>query len=294
MSWIEELAFRYVQLAEFPLYNFVFIYISAAVTGWIKPVDSLMQRSTYFLNTALVALAATIGQLIWLQSIDAMASGYLIVLVVLDILIWFAAGYFYVLIAKARSNDGYGHARFAVLAFIPLANLWLLFKPSQTSYAPKLPWYLSGVGAVMLAFVVSGVARGAGVAIEQSVAASSARVTPEDASVIRDKYFDFYARTDGISAALEYLKSLEPVGQKIDEITFSESVDVSGSELRYRMRITDESVTSFNSKWANQVRTQLCDQFDFVRSHGGVVIFEYFSATRGTLVEIIASDQTCT
>ena len=134
---LELLAFDYLTYAENDAYNLPIVYIFAIVFGFIKKVDFRLQRGTYFLNSAFIIFLASIASGIYFLSFDAILNGYLFAIVLLDIIIWAVVAYLFLVIAKARSNDAYGHSRYAVLSFIPLANLWLVFVPSKDEFAPK-------------------------------------------------------------------------------------------------------------------------------------------------------------
>ena len=139
----------------------------------------------------------------------------------LDIIIWAVISYLLVIICKARSNDAYGHSRYAALGFIPFANLWLLFTPSKDDFAPKMAALTSGVTAVVIGLVVSVAGRGFDMAIVNAMDTyATTTISQKQGKEIANKYFQYYAQKDGLNAALEYYKTLDVIGQKIDEITY--------------------------------------------------------------------------
>jgi hypothetical protein len=123
MDFIENLAMAYLVFAGNAGYNILIVYVAALCVGLIKNVGFRLQRGTYFLNCALIIFAGSLAQIIWFIAAPAIANGFAGVLVLVDIAAWVASGYAYVVVAKARSNDAYGHARYAALSFIPIANL---------------------------------------------------------------------------------------------------------------------------------------------------------------------------
>ena len=170
MNIIEILAYDYLTFAEKnEYYSVYFIYLFSLIFGLVKKVAQKMQRATYFLNIALVLFVGSLSQIIWLYSVSAMSGGYLYLLVVLDLVIWAAIGYAFIVITKARSNDAYGHSRLAILGFIPIAGFWLLFTASKDNNPVKMPSYVSGGYGVIIGLVVLVGGQALKIAIETSL-----------------------------------------------------------------------------------------------------------------------------
>lgn len=296
MSYVEYLAFKYSTLSETFSYSYLIIILAALVFGYIKKVDNRMQRGTYFLNSAIVVFFVSISQAIWIFSVEAATGGYLAVLVALDIAAWVTAGYWTMTIAKARSNDAFGHSRFAALGFIPIANLWLLFTPSkeQQPYALPNSSYLGGVTAVIIGLVIIGVSRGATVTVDRAIQDQiTLAAQSEKAMGLTEVYFNYYAMDEGLKAGLEYLASLETLGKHTNGETSMERIDVGDNNIVYRNRIIDDSVTATNSAWEENIRNYFCTNYKFVLEAGGSIQFDMFTNRNGTITMITASKETC-
>jgi hypothetical protein len=153
--------------------------------------------------------------------------------VTIDMVCWIIAGCAWVYISKARSNDAHGHSKFAFLSFIPLGNLWLLFKGSKNiNYNPNESQHLtSGWPAVVIALIVYFVGGLLSDIQRNMIFRNMSNPKPESLRIeIGKKFVDYYTITYGVPKALEYLKSIEVVGEeypdgsKIDEITVNSNV----------------------------------------------------------------------
>lgn len=283
----------YLQFSGNQFYGYVILIISGIITGISKSTNHKMPRSTYFLNTSLITLLLGASQILWLGAMQAVVSGTFYIIAVFDIIILFGAGFLYTMLAKARSNDAVGDASMTALAFIPLANLYLLFKPSKFKETEKSSSITTGASAVIIGIVALFLGRGAAVAIEQIAQQEVANViNSQNAVVVGTKYFEFYTRRDGLTAGLEHLASLEETGT-VDEITNLSSVDVVGQSMIYNFQITDLGVNSLNSSWTQQLQENLCEVYKHVVAAGGSVQYLYQSSVYGVLADINVSQESC-
>lgn len=130
---LENYAIQYVNLPEAGM---LFISWGLMVAGGLMTLllpkrRFKLDRAPYFCLTTLIALGLVAGQAVWLQSMQAIAGGYLWVLMLANFAIVVAAGVLTALIAAARSRSVYGESKKAYMAFIPIANLELHFKASE-------------------------------------------------------------------------------------------------------------------------------------------------------------------
>lgn len=294
MSTLNYFGVLYVDFAAHSFYAYLILIISAILTGILKRTTQRMPRSTYFLNTALITFVAGASQFMWVSVFDAIVSGYVILIAAADFAVWIGVGYFITIIAKSRSNDAFGHSRFAPAAFIPIVNFVLLLKPSadrlQNQTANSA---IVGVPAVFIGFIVLGLGRAAGIEAEKAIERTLAEL-PHTTSAQRlgMSYFSFYTRRDGLAEGLGYLASLERPGQ-IDEITRLTAVTVDQSELTYLFNVTDDSVTHFNPDWVRSVLVQNCKHYSEVMENGGSVRFVYSAKGQGELENILANADSC-
>ena len=127
-------------------------------------------------------------QIVGLQSIPAGRGGYLWVLTEIWLAAAIAGGYFVCLLAMARSRDAYGHARMAFLAFIPIANLWLLVTRSKNEMSANRAPTIPGLG-VLTGFCLLAAAVGENVYLKEQARMLEQKVQSEprsDQAVIDD------------------------------------------------------------------------------------------------------------
>ena len=173
---LEDLAGQYVNQTEDRLRGIFFsITVAGAVAAAIfHKSDAELRRATYFAYSGLLAYIAAASKIVWLGFIPAMTEGFLRVLMLVDVGVTLGLGYGLAIIAMARSRDAYGHARMAFLAFIPIANLWLLLAPSKSEVSarrwPTIPLLTGSIGvltgvvlviaaASLSVFIEAGIAR---------------------------------------------------------------------------------------------------------------------------------------
>ena len=275
-------------------YNLLIAYAAALCIGMVKNVEHRMQRGTYFLNFSLIIAASSLSQVIWFLSPSAMADNYLSVIVVTDILVWIASGYALIIITKARSNDAYGHARYAALGFIPFANLWLLFTPSKDDFTVKLPALLTGGTAVVLGLVLSVGGRGFGISMQQALDNYIANSTPYETSVkVTERWMSYYISIDEIEEGMLFLKELEGVGSKIDDITTLQDIIIGDETMEYQFRITDNSVTTIAQQQRNTWENYICDNYEVLINGGATIIWHYYSDTQPALARIVVNSEVC-
>lgn len=294
MSFIENLAMDYLVLAGNAGYNVLIVYATALCVGLVKTVGFRLQRGTYFLNCALIIFAGSLTQMIWFIAAPAIANGFVSVLVLVDITVWVVSGYAYVVVAKARSNDAYGHARYAALSFIPIANLWLLFTPSKDKFKVTLPTLLSGGTAVVLGLVISVAGRGIGIGIQNSVEDYVAsHLSYETSTKLNDKWISYYISNNDIERAILFLKSGESVGSNIDELTVLEDIEVRNETMEYRFRILDTSITGFTQEQRNTWENYICNNYTILIDAGAMIVWHYYSSSEPVLARIIGNSEVC-
>ncbi len=173
---MEELAFQYATLSESDrgLVLWVITVIGAIVAAFTTRSASELQRAGYFAFSGMLFLLmifVSVGTMTFAFSgmffllmtfisvgtmtlllVQAIVGGFSWVIAGLEILIILVFGFFFGRVAMARSRDAYGHSGMAVLAFVPLANLWLLFTPSKNKISanrvPTIPLLSGGLGVV--------------------------------------------------------------------------------------------------------------------------------------------------
>ena len=103
----------------------------------------------------------------------------------------------------------------------------------------------------------------------------------------------YYISKDNIKKALLFLKSREGVGNKIDEITVLEDINVDDKTMEYRFLITDTSITGFSQQQRNKWEDYICDGYTNVIDAGAMIIWHYYSSTEPVLARIIGNTEVC-
>lgn len=127
---MEALAYDYIYAENRAL---VFLALFVGILVGLLPVFSTgpIKRSAYFCLNAAVGFSLSMTGFIW-TALQALATSGLIWLgVCAELFAFLAAGVAFSTLAKGRAVDGFGKKRYAILAFVPLLNFWLLFKPSR-------------------------------------------------------------------------------------------------------------------------------------------------------------------
>lgn len=102
------------------------------LSSWLSGQTATLGRVPYFVRLCLATLIVCVVEIAAVKAGDASVWGVAARLAALLMAAPLIGGFYIGRIAAARSRDAAGHPNGAVLAFIPLANLWLLFKSSRT------------------------------------------------------------------------------------------------------------------------------------------------------------------
>lgn len=238
---IEKIAIQYVSMTD---ENLRLISCGITIAGAIVAASfhksaTELRRAPYFAYSGLIFFIIAASQLVWLGSIPAITGGFLWALMSVDIIVGLGAGYAFGTIAMARSRDAYGHARMAVLAFIPLANFWLLLTPSKNEVsANRVPTIslLTGALGVMTGFVllIAGAALGAFIRVETNRVAAEAENSP----AMQRQGVDMMLRGLGVEKTLLRIAAEVP-SQRINDTTTLLRVIGDGKTLRYVYEVSN-------------------------------------------------------
>ncbi len=231
----EDLAIQYVHQTEgsLRLISYGIIIAGALVAAVFQRSTTELRRAPYFAYVGLLFLIATASQIVWFGSIPAMTGGFLWVFMLVDVVAGLGVGYALAIIAMARSRDAYGHARMAALAFIPIANFWLLLTPSKNEVSanrtPTIP-LLTGYLGVLTGFVLlfTSAAMGAFIQVETNRMVAAAANDP----AMQRVSIDTMLRGQGLEETLHQLAAEVP-SHRIDETTTLLRVSGDGTTLRY-------------------------------------------------------------
>lgn len=159
---LEDLALQYSEWPEGQIraLSYGLVILGGIIGGLSNRSLVELRRAPYFALSSFVFLGVTTATFTGMAFIvQALAGGLFWTIVGLEMLALAAGGFFIARIAAARSRDAYGHARMAALAFVPLANLWLLLDRSKSELSvnrtPTIPLLTGGLG-VLSGFVLLG------------------------------------------------------------------------------------------------------------------------------------------
>jgi hypothetical protein len=226
---LEDLALQYYsEVSEdgMRLIGYGLAILGAVIGGLTYRSTTEIRRAHYFALSGLIFLCVAVVMFGGMALIvQALVGGYFWVVVAAEMLATVAGGFFFARIAADRSRDAYGHGRMAALAFIPLANFWLLLTPSKTensaNRAPTIPLLTGGLG-VLSGFVLLG----AGIGLSAYAQVDGMRRVEEAAAagVFNEAMLDRTLAT--MAAELQ-------TPMTVDETTTIVRMEVVGPEMRY-------------------------------------------------------------
>lgn len=225
---LEDLALEFSETPEdvMRLINFGLLILGGVIGSFTHRSIKELKRAPYFAFSSMIFLAmaaVTFGGTIFI--VESLAAGFFWVVVAAEMLTSVVGGFFIARIAADRSRDAYGHSKGTVLAFIPLANFWLLLTPTKNKMSangtPTIPLLTGGLG------VLSGIIMlCAGVSISAYSQVEGTRRVQEAsaAGVFNEVMLD---RTLALMAA----EVQTPLA--VDEATTLVRIEALGRELRY-------------------------------------------------------------
>lgn len=263
---LEDLAIQYVSQTEGSLraIGYGLVILGAIIAGATSKSKSEIARAPYLAYSAFLVLAASVMQIVWLQSLPAMAGGYLWTLLAVDVVTRIVVGFFFGQIAMARSRDAYGHGRLAALAFIPFANFWLLLTPSKNAVSanrvPTISLLTGGVG-VLSGFVVMFTAFALNAFIEEEIIRRVERAQTEPAS--QQTGIEHMIRSEGLEATLRAMTADSQTPITVDEITMLTRVEADGTQLR-RTFVVDLESFSITDEFRTDIENNICAYGPFI------------------------------
>lgn len=158
----------------------------------------------------------------------------------------------------ARSRDVHGHGRMAILAFIPIANFWLLFAPSKNEISPNrvptIPLLTGGLG-VLTGLVLFAAAIGVTVHIE-----SQSRVMLQEVQTqpkAQQAGIESLIRSQGLEETLKQIAAAVETPTTIDSVTTLARIEAVGTQLR-RTYIVDLDGMTITDDFRSSVRSTIC------------------------------------
>jgi len=302
---LEDLAIRFVSQSEEVFQAIVYgcFAIGAILAALITRSKAELARAPFFAYSALVGFCMVAIHIIWLSPDAAVTGGYLWLFVATSIGSWIVAGFFLCRFAMERSRDAFGHAGGAILAFIPILNLWLMLKPSMkemsVNRAPAIPIVSGGLG-VLTGFVL--VAATMGVIfyieeqariIEQQRKAETTPVepTPDRATV---EFVKRSIRSNGLEETLRLMAADAQLPVSLDDVTTLTRIEAVGQQLQ-RTYVVELEGTKLTKEFRSQIRKNICawPLFFPILEAGGSIKEVYVEKTGRTVGSATVTGQEC-
>jgi hypothetical protein len=152
------IAFYSLRTEQQAALNMIFFIVGGILFSSTMKGSWEIERSPFFVYSAIIiSLSYLPGVITWLTYAQALRSEATWLIVLQTAVIMVLCGYSLALVASARSRNAVGSNWMAVLAFIPVANLWLLFAPPRSDDSPALlrpPRLMRGEVGVILAIAL--------------------------------------------------------------------------------------------------------------------------------------------
>lgn len=275
---IEELAIQYVSMSEGTTQ--LIYYGLAAVGGIVAAIvvksKTEIARAPFFAYYWLIIFLFSCVQVIWLLSINAMAGGYLWVLITISFAASIASGFFIYQLGMARSYDAFGNARSAFLAFIPILGLVLLCtrtkEEATTNRILTIPLVSGGLG-VLTGFVLFAASVGVNAYIKEQGRnlVQQAKFTPAEIKADIERMLRFY----GLEKTLRLLAAEYKKPIAIDKVTTVARYVANGKQLRLTYLIDSEEML-ITEKFRERIRDGICkSEFLPILRAGGSIRMDY-------------------
>jgi hypothetical protein len=292
---MERIAFDLISLSEGQL-TAVFvglILLGALVTSRLVTITAKLRRAIYFLLIAALTLALAAAQFGYRLAPAAAEAGVFegLILAMMLASLLFGAGVY--LLAAARSNDIQGNSKAAWRAFVPVLNLWLLFKKTGAAPDPALPnrsklsRFLLDPLMICAALFSLALSRAVTDQLETSVQFSEA-----DLKSLGDLYLRTRNAEELFDDMLAELKPTLPA--KVDEVTTLRAAEATGQTLHLTFRIAEEATDGLYGQ-KELVTQQVCGE-DFLGPafrKGGHVIYRYEQPSGAVIVEFELAQKDC-
>jgi hypothetical protein len=294
---LEEVAFQFVNQSETDLraISYGLVILGAIISGIVNKSNAELARAPYFAYLALIFLSMSAIEVVWLQSFSAMSGGYLWVLMVVSLSAKIIGGFYFGKVAIARSRDAYGHGRMAALAFIPIANFWLLLMPSKNAVsanrAPTIPVLSGGLG-VFSGFVMLVAAAALTAYIEQEADRMAKRAQTEPAS--QQAGVEYMVRSQGVEETLRLMVADTRVPITIDEVTTLARIEAEGTQLR-RTYIVTRAMRTISDGFRARITNGICAYGPFIPllREGGTIREVYVRGNGSQIGAVLITRNAC-
>jgi len=262
---LERFAF---QIAEWPASYIVVVSYLMTVAGALLAArtterNGRLPRVPYFAYQGLIFFSASLASQVALIMPFAMVGGFLILLFAFTLIfVPVIAGYFTSLIAMARSRDAFDHPYGAILAFIPLANLYLLFatnrepvfgRQTQSSYL------LNGGLGIAVGLVLAA----SGIALNRTLPARVERLTTAILSEpdMQGPTLEALLRGKGLTKTMDIMVESMKLPLKLDDGRILIEMERHGTTLMYVYSVVSDDGASV-AQWSETLVEGNCTDPD--------------------------------
>lgn len=248
-------------------------------------------RELFFLNTTIIGGCAVLLSSVWID-LSALMEQNLVGVTFLATLFGFVSlGAWLAVAAVARSNDAFNSYRWALIAFIPLANIYLLFAPTRDRdgavLKKKLSLHWISTGVIILTLSGFG-----GRFVEERVGRELEMMESDETA--QADVLEWQIRRVGLERALALLAEQHDESRRIDPITELRAIHSNGEVLIRDFYVLRDDV-ELPGTFSERVRNVLCRSvlFQPIFFQGGVVRDRYQTLSGVELVTVEASTTEC-
>ncbi len=294
MSALELFAFDYfVNYEPYDITFLVFLLFAVLIYPFVS-VSYTMSRSTYFLCVSAILLAVSTLSFVNVFFIDAIMSENLTTLLLIKAAAIIVITYFMLHISKARSNDCFGKPNYALLGFIPILILLLIFKPSLKPTLTTANSWKEGTTAIIIGILVLFFGNFVSTKIGDAVFLSSSIQVNNNQQEMSKKYLKYISQTQGVEAGLEFISEQYQEGMRVDAVTLVQNAKVTDDILTISYLVETEALESLAVGTKLQITEASCFAYEYVLALNGRISIRYFNINGKFLDEILVSSSSCT
>ncbi len=183
----------------------------------------------------------------------------------------------------------------ALLAFIPIANFWLLMTPSKHAISanrvPTIPILSGGLG-VVTGFILLAATIGVTVYIEEQARQMEQRAQLEPMS--QQAGIDFLIRSNGLEGTLKLLADESQTPITVDNVTTLARIEAIGTQLR-RTYIVDFEGMTMTDQFQRGSRNGICayEPFEPLLRAGATIREIYVERSGREIGAVMVTRQEC-
>lgn len=287
---LDQLAYRYTQQSEGSIILMAFAVIALGAllsASLLPPQGGMLSRSYFYQRLGLASVLLMFNQMWWLFYVPMVQAGVSWLPTLTDQMGYLAYGAYVIRIAQSRSRDAYGDASRAWYILIPLVNLVLVFRASQTPGQTPGSVAAGVVGVIFFAISRMG-ASALMTAVEEKTAHDMTNPAAQAA------FQSLMIVAEGPAPGLDTIIAAEGAPQRVGPDLSLVSVTRQDLHVTYAFKLDMANATSLDDGYRRDVTSGICAAFLPYMSQGASVTLHY-TRPDGTMVETLdLSLTTCT